>query len=461
MSKQRDSSVKPKARPQTADSDVCQLAVKMADCIRSTIEPGQRLLLAFSGGLDSCVLLHLLVEHRPSLGFELQAMHVHHGLSPNADDWAAFCKKTCLDLNIPLQIARVEVARDSGAGIEAAARQARYQALLGAAADYVVLAHHQDDQAETLLLQLLRGSGVKGLAAMAMIDKERRLLRPLLDVTREELLQYATARQLSWIEDESNLDCRYDRNYLRHDLIPLIEARFKSAKKVLARTAGHMAESADLLDDLAQIDATCSALSLREIRQRLPLDCLQKLSLPRGRNLLRWWLSLNQLDMPNAARLEEMLNQLLSARADAVISVKIGSDAHLRRFRNEVYVEYRCDSAPFSLLWSGQPQLELPDGSRLTFEKKTGQGLAFERLGIDKLRIASREGGERFKPDAQRPTRTLKHLLQEAGIPPWERQKLPLIYLDDELALVPGIGVTASMQAQPHDAGLVIEWHTG
>src|SRR5690606_10882018 len=128
-------------------------------------------------------------EHRPSLGFELEAMHVHHGVSPNADDWAAFCKKTCLDLNIPLQIARVEVARDSGAGIEAAARQARYQALLGAAADYVVLAHHQDDQAETLLLQLLRGSGVKGLAAMAMIDKERRLLRPLLDVTREELLQ--------------------------------------------------------------------------------------------------------------------------------------------------------------------------------------------------------------------------------------------------------------------------------
>ncbi|PKO25540.1 MAG: tRNA lysidine(34) synthetase TilS [Betaproteobacteria bacterium HGW-Betaproteobacteria-8] len=460
MSKQRDSTVRQKARAQAVDSAVNQLSAKLADYIGSTVEPGQHLLLAFSGGLDSCVLLHLLAEHRSALGFELQAMHVHHGLSPNADDWATFCKQTCTHLNIPLQIVHVEVAQDGGTGIEAAARQARYQALFGAKADYIVLAHHQDDQAETLLLQLFRGSGVKGLAAMAMMDKKRRLLRPLLDTSREELLQYATARRLSWIEDESNLDRRYDRNYLRHDLMPLIEARFKSAKKVLARTAGHMAESAGLLDDLAQIDAACSGLSLREIRQRLPLDCLQRLSLPRGRNLLRWWLSLNQLDMPNAARLEEMLNQLLSARADAVISVKISSDAHLRRFRNEVYVEYRCDSSPFSLLWSGQPQLVLPDGSRLTFEKRTGQGLASERLGIDKLRIASREGGERFKPDAQRPTRTLKHLLQEAEIPPWERQKLPLIYLDDELALVPGIGVTANMQAQAGETGLVIEWHT-
>lgn len=406
------------------------------------------------------MLLHLLAEYQPSLGFELHAMHVHHGLSPNADDWAAFCKKTCAQLKVPLRVVHVEVSLDDGSGIEAAARQARYQALFDAKADYIVLAHHQDDQAETLLLQLFRGAGVKGLAAMAMIDQERRLLRPLIDVSREELFQYATARRLTWIEDESNLDRRYDRNYLRHELMPQIETRFKGAKKVLSRTAGHMAESAGLLDDLAGIDASCSGLAIREIRQRLPLDCLQKLSLARGRNLLRWWLSLNQLNMPNAARLEEMLNQLLSARADAVISVKISPDAHLRRYRNEVYVEYRCNSTPFSLLWSGQSQLDLPDGSRLTFEKKPGQGLACERLGIDKLRVASREGGERFKPDGQRPTRTLKHLLQEANIPPWERQNLPLIYLDDELALVPGIGVAASLQALPHEAGLVIEWHT-
>jgi tRNA(Ile)-lysidine synthase len=460
LSNPRDTSAKPSAKTRAIDAAVSQLAAGLASRLAGIVLRGQRLLLALSGGLDSCVLLQLLAGQQKNLNFELHALHVHHGLSPNADDWVAFCEKTCADLQVPLQVVRVHVPLDSGAGIEAAARQARYRALFDSNADYIVLAHHQDDQAETLLLQLLRGAGVKGLAAMAMYDVDRRLLRPLIDVSREELLQYAKARKLHWIEDESNLDTRYDRNYIRHELMPLIETRFKSAKKVMARTSRHMAESAALLDELAELDAGCSGYSMQAIKQRLPLPCLQSLSLSRGRNMLRWWLSLNQLDMPNSARLEEMLNQLLSARADAVISVRINADTNLRRYQNDVYIESRHHPAPVSLLWCGQPELNLPDGSRLTFEKKTGQGLAFERLGIDKLRVAGREGGERFKPDQNRPTRTLKHLLQEANIPPWERQKLPLIYLQDELAVVPGIGVAASLQAAPHEPGLVISWHS-
>ncbi len=460
LSSLRDSSAKRTAKTRAVDTPVSQLFLKLADNLRNIVQPGQQLMLAFSGGLDSRVLLQLLAECRQSLGFELHAMHVHHGLSPNADGWAAFCEKTCADLKVPFSLTHVDVPLDSGTGVEAAARSARYQALSEAKSDYIVLAHHLDDQAETLLLQLLRGAGVKGLAAMAVLDRERRLLRPLIDVSREELFQFATERQLAWIEDESNQDRRYDRNYLRHELMPLLESRFKGTKKVLARTAKHMAESAGLLDDLALIDAGCSGLSARDIRQRLPLACLQRLSLPRARNLLRWWLSSNGLDMPNAARLEEMLNQLLSARPDAVISVKISSDTHLRRYHHDVYIESRQNSSPISLLWSGQAELPLPDGSYLVFEKRLGQGLAFERLGIDKLRVASREGGERFKPDAGRPTRTLKHLLQEANIPPWERQKLPLIYFHDELACVPGLGIAANLQAQPHETGLVVEWCT-
>jgi tRNA(Ile)-lysidine synthase len=459
LSDQRDPVKKRAAGTSAAASDSSQLLAGLTAQLGKFIQPGQQLLLAYSGGLDSCVLLHLLVQLRSELGFDLRAMHVHHGLSPNADDWVQFCEKTCATLDVPLRIVRVDVAVDKGSGIEAAARHARYQALFEAEADFIVLAHHQDDQAETLLLQLLRGAGVKGLAAMAAMDRQRRLLRPLLDISRGELLQYATARDLDWIEDESNLDRRYDRNYLRHEVLPLIEARFKSAKKVLARTAGHMAESAVLLDDLAQIDAACTGLSASEIRQRLPLDCLRKLALPRARNLLRWWLSLNQLEMPSAARLADMLNQLLCAREDAAISIKLSADAQLKRYRGAVYIDFRCSNAPFSLLWSGQPQLELPDGSFLTFEKRIGAGLACARLGVEKLRIASRDGGERFKPDASRPTRTLKHLLQEANIPPWERQRLPLVYLDDELAMVPGIGVAANLQPEPNEAGLLIEWH--
>ncbi|CAG0962376.1 tRNA(Ile)-lysidine synthase [Methylophilaceae bacterium] len=416
-------------------------------------------MLAFSGGLDSRVLLELLAEHRQSLDIHLHAMHVHHGLSPNADDWAAYCETTCESLQVPLKVVQVDVPLDSAIGLEAAARQARYQALFSFQADYVVLAHHQDDQAETLLLQLLRGAGVKGLAAMPMCDPRRRLLRPLLDFSRQELIRFAASRKLAWIEDESNQNTRYDRNFLRHEVMPLIESRFKAAGKSLARTAGHMAETSSLLDDLAGLDAACTGLQLQEIRQCLPLDCLQRLTMPRARNLLRWWLSLNQLDMPSAARLEEMLNQLLSARPDAVINVRISANASLRRYRNAIYVENRQNMDPIAMLWTGQPELTLPDGSRLSFWKEKGQGLACGRLHVDKLRVASRIGGERFKPDAQRPTRTLKHLLQEASMPPWLRQRLPLIYLDDELAVVPGIGVAAGLQAQADEAGLVITWH--
>ncbi len=446
-------------------SPVCHLSSLVAANLRNIAIPGRKLTLAFSGGLDSRVLLQLLTALRPSSGFELDAMHVHHGLSPNADTWAEFCRRTCESLDVPLAVVHVEVSRDSGLGVEAAARQSRYEALLSTQSHFIMLAHHQDDQAETLLLQLLRGSGVKGLAAMAAEDDARRIVRPLLEVPQEALREYAIANKLQWIEDESNEDTRYDRNYLRHEVLPVIERRFKRASKLLARTARHMAETALLLDELAAIDAAnpfrdqAAGFDLAGSRRMLPLSSLQALNLPRARNLLRWWLSLNGLEMPSASRLEEMLNQLLSARADAVISVNVGKDATLRRYQDAVYLERRHNDEPVSLLWSGQRELQLPDGSRLTFEKMSGQGLACERLGADKLRIASREGGERFKPDAKRPTRTLKHLLQEANIPPWERQRIPLIYLDDALAVVPGIGVAADFQAEDTETGLVIGWH--
>lgn len=422
-------------------------------------------MLAFSGGLDSRVLLQLLAENRALFNIQLEVMHVHHGLSPNADEWAQFCQQVCMDLNVPLKVVHVQVDKNSGLGVEAAARHARYHALSQSDADFIVLAHHQNDQAETLLLQLLRGAGPKGLAAMAKQDANRRLLRPLLDVSREELLQYAKAKKLLWIEDESNQDERYDRNFVRQTLLPTIEQRFKGASKTLARTAGHMAEADALLNDLAELDAQCLGLSEHDelseqsLRQSLPLTCLRRLSLPRARNLLRWWLALNDENLPSAARLEDMLSQLLSARADAVISIKIDANRQLRRYQDQVYIEERQNQALISLSWDGQSRIDLPDGGHLAFEKIMSQGLAFERLGVKKLRIASREGGERFKPNANRPTRTLKHLLQEAEMPPWERQKLPLVYLNDELVLVPGIGIAAGFEAEPGELGLSINWN--
>jgi tRNA(Ile)-lysidine synthase len=413
-----------------------------------------KLCLAFSGGLDSCVLLSALLNTQKKLNFELSVMHVHHGLSPNADAWADFCTETCQAAKVPIQVERVKVDQEIGLGVEAAARQARYQALLESEADFIVLAHHQDDQSETFLLQLLRGAGVKGLSAMAAFDKKRRLLRPLLDVSRAEIEAYASDAKLKWVEDESNQDVHYDRNFIRHEVTPLLTQRFPSFQIALARSASHMAETSGLLDDLAGLDAeTCIQES------RLNLLEIVKLSEARAKNLVRWWLASLGFSLPSKERLDEILKQLLHAKSDATIKLVIDADkANLRRYQGFAFIERVTELGTVAMIWQGEAELQLPDGSKLLFERKQGEGLAIDRLGSHKLRIANRKGGERFKPDLHRPTRTLKHLLQEANIPPWERNRLPLIYFDDALAVVPKIGVNCLMQANEKEVGLVISW---
>lgn len=421
-------------------------ALQHANCLNKP------LLLAFSGGLDSCVLLHLLAALKRQADFNLRAMHVHHGLSPNAGRWAEFCSDVCLQLGVPLQVVHVQVEQDSGQGVEAAARTVRYQTLLAATADYVVLAHHQDDQAETLLLQLLRGAGVKGLSAMGALDLNKRLLRPLLDISRAELQAYAERQGLRWMEDESNSDTAYDRNYCRQRILPVMLERFPAAKSTLARSAAHMAEAAQLLDELAAMDAGQHVCG-----RQLKVSGLADLAEPRARNLLRWWLSANQQRAPSSDRLREMLSQLLSAKADARIKLTL-ADAAIRRYRDFAYLEQAVPASAIAMSWQGEAELQLPDSSRLVFERKTGEGLALERLGISRLRISNRLGGERFKPDLARPTRTLKHLLQEAAMPPWLRERLPLVYCEDTLAVVPGVGVACELQARPDEAGLTVTW---
>lgn len=420
--------------------------------LQDHLPAGSTLLLAYSGGLDSSVLLHLLCSARENYSFNLRALHVHHGLSTNADSWAEFCAQVCQQLSVPFKLTRLTLNKHSGKGIEATAREGRYAALFAEQADYIALAHHQDDQAETVLLQLLRGAGSKGLSAMAAHDAGRRLLRPLLDISRAELEAYAREHQLKWVDDESNEDTIYDRNYLRHQVIPVIEKRFAAARTTLSRSAQLLAESAQLLDELAAIDAG-------EHFQQLEISHLAKLGEARARNLLRWWLATQHLSVPSAARLQEMLQQLLSAKPDASLKVMIDGSKHLwlRRYQGLAYIDAEPEEA-INTCWQGEAVIDLPDGSQLHFEPCKGQGLALQRLAINKLRISSRQGGERFKPDEARPTRTLKHLMQEAGIPPWLRQRMPLIYSGDELAVVPMLGIACHMQARPGEVGLLIIW---
>lgn len=449
---------KPKSSPETCVSGH-PLQIQFQSFLSQQLKSGAKLLLALSGGLDSCVLLHLLVAAQKKLPFELHALHVHHGLSPNADQWADFCMNICQRLNVPIEVVRLTLDKQTGKGIEAEARALRYGALFGhqmqgVKPDYVVTAHHQDDQAETFLLLLFRGTGLKGLASMAQVDGNRRLLRPLLNVPRMELEDYAKAHKLLWCDDESNADTYYERNFVRHDVLPVIQQRNPSVKATIARTASHMAEASQLLDELAFMD-------IKPLLQAnsLCLKGLQALGYARAKNGLRWWLQQNQLAMPNAEHLDELLAQLFTAKPDANIHIQI-QHLNLKRFQERAYLVSPDQLDPpqsFDLVWNGEDHIKLPNGAVLAFIEVFGSGLALKHE-FTRLRITNRKGGERFKPDTARPTRTLKYLLQKAQMPPWLREQLPLIYWQDDLVYVPEVGATAELKAKKDEPGLVIEW---
>ena len=277
-----------------------------------------RICIGFSGGLDSTVLLQVLAEARQSTVFSLSALHVHHGLSPNADIWARNCRAACHRLNIPFRLRRVAVVRAARTSLEEEARRARYAAMANTRADVIALAHHADDQAETVLLQLLRGAGPKGLAGMASVkplgfgSEQRPLVwRPLLAYTRAELLCYAVDQGLSWIDDESNLDIRFKRNFVRAEVMPVLARGFPSPVATLARAARHLAESAELADMLADMD-----LARAHLPSGLDVDALKMLPDIRLKNVLRRWLDVHQLRQPSEARLSALLRALRQSSND-------------------------------------------------------------------------------------------------------------------------------------------------
>jgi len=271
--------------------------------------------LGLSGGIDSVVLLHALwrMARAEAPAIHLSAAHVHHGISTRADDWAAFCSACCARLEVPLRVVRVEVPRDSGEGLEGAARRLRHGVFAELDADWLALAHHRDDQAETVLLNLLRGAGLTGAAAMPPAARRGglRLLRPLLGSGRAELESYARAHGLAWIDDESNADTRLTRNFLRHEVLTAIEARLPGSEAALARAAGHFAEALGLLDELAEQD-------WQQVRRgdAAQLSGLRELSPARLKNLLRWRLRQLGWQVPVTTRLDEFARQLLAAGPD-------------------------------------------------------------------------------------------------------------------------------------------------
>jgi tRNA(Ile)-lysidine synthase len=418
-----------------------------------------RLLVALSGGVDSVVLLHAVAALRRSHPFALGAVHVHHGLSPNADAWSEACAALCHELSVPLTVARVQVRRARAESLEAAARAARYEVFSAQQADALLLAHHADDQAETVLLQLLRGAGVLGLAAMPPIRvlataTGLRLVRPLLRCSRATIERYASSRRLSWVEDESNRNLDLDRNYLRRQLLPQLSLRFPGCRETLARAAQNLSEAQQLLDQLAEEDA---AGGVGE--GRLSLATLSALDPVRQRNLLRWFLRANGIAPPARERLSDVLRQMQMTRSDAHPRIEVGGRA-LRRFRGWLLLEPSAPAAAriWTLAWKGAPRLALPGGGQLVFAAAEGAGLSRARLEAAPVTVRSRSGRERLRLAAGRPSRSLKNLLQEAGIPAWKRPALPLLFVGEALAWAAGVGCDYRFRAQAGEAGVLVEW---
>jgi len=422
--------------------------------------------VAYSGGLDSTVLLYLaqqVADHFP--GVALKAVHVHHGLLAEADSWVTHCQVFCDRLAIPLSVCHVDARPEKGQSPEAAARDARYTALRGlmASGDTVLLAHHQEDQAETVLLQLLRGAGPRGLSGMAeeSVLGEGFKLRPLLGCSRAQLLAIAEQYALSWIEDPSNVSTDFDRNFLRQSLIPQLRQRWPGLSKSLSRSAALCGEADQLIELMAMQDLNTVLVSNTENKSVPPFEttglyipALLTLPIERRHNVLRRWCRLKDLPLPALVHLQGIDNTVLAAREDAQPLLQ-WPGAEARRYQQRLFLA-RPLSTPQTLdqSWDLARPLNLGDGRYLVAQPASGRGLAREFVLSAPLRVSFREGGEQIQPQGDSHTRTLHKLFQRAGVPPWERDRIPLLWQGKQLLAVVGYWLAAACVAGDGEPGV-------
>jgi tRNA(Ile)-lysidine synthase len=407
------------------------LARRLAALLPANVE----FCVALSGGLDSVALLTALAGQA-----RVRAIHVNHGLHPNAKRWSAHCRALCAKLKVPLTVVTTQVSRRRGESLEAEARKARYAVFAARlrAGEALLTAHHEDDQLETVLLQLLRGAGVAGLSGMpeCVPFASGWLARPLLSRTRAELEAWVRSRGVEWIEDDTNADERLDRNYLRRQVLPLVRARWPSAAATVARSARHAAEAKGLLDALARADVESAADGAA-----LCVTRLRSLDAPRRRNALRFWIARSGHRLPDAARLEEIVGALLEARADA--------NPVVRRHGGRLTIDAATTATPAGesrWSWRTARELAIPGGGSLTLRPDPKGRLDLDVLP-ETLTLRPRRGGERLRPRAAGRTRTLKALLQEEKIPAHARAELPLLFAGEQLIAVADLWVDASVQA--------------
>lgn len=440
--------------------------------------------IAFSGGLDSSALLHLAVAYGRQHGIAVLAFHVHHGISPNADAWLNHCVAACATLGIGFDARRVVLGK-SGSGVEAQARKLRYAALGALCAEHQVrlllTAHHLDDQAETVLLQLLRGSGTAGLSGMDAANSAPELLgnpdlvmaRPLLTLGRAALEQYVAEHHIRYVEDESNTHPRYARNALRHQVMPALAQAFPGYQERFARSAAHSQSAQRLLTELA----------VQDLSACLDGDCIDVAKLramtdgkthDRANNMLRYWFAQRGLRMPSTSWLTEMVTQLVEARHDAQVLVT-HPECHVRRHRDRLHITPKLAGLPGQrdpddegifvkegqlFRWTGEARLEFPDYGGVLYFDSADQGVTAEWLRAQALQIDFRKGGERLKPAHNRPTRPLKYHYQANDVPAWERARLPVVSAGKQLLYAAGIGMDSHHFGEGDGPFVQLRWES-
>jgi tRNA(Ile)-lysidine synthase len=419
-----------------------------------------RWVVGLSGGLDSIALLSILREYLQGKDNapELVAIHINHQLSPNASAWAQHCRAVCEEVGIPLTVRLVEVVPTGSGSLEDAARNARYRAFeeLLQADDVLMLAHHQDDQVETLMLRLLRGAGLQGLGAMRPLRDigKASLLRPLLSVPRSELEAYARQKNLAWVDDESNSDQSLDRNYLRHAVLPALEERWPAYREAFARAVAHSQEASGLIEELARQDREGRTNTDQYGYRLLSLAGFESLDHSRLKNLLRGWFASNEFPAPSSKQLEAIISEVIQAREDSTPLVETPR-WQVRRYRDQLYLMNPLpphDSEQVIQL-EGAGEVDLGGAGKLVAREVKGEGLS----PCGDMTIRFRDGGETLQL-AGRKTKTLKQLLQEQGVPPWLRSRVPLIYCGQKLVAVAGLGVVESCTIDKNEMGMVVQW---
>lgn len=407
------------------------------------LSAGKTIWVAYSGGVDSRVLLHLLAMAEHPHVTKINAIHIDHGLHPDSTQWAQHCAGISTELNVNFKCITVNVKDIKTHGTEAAARTARYQAFQQQLTqnDVLLTAQHQQDQSETLLLQLLRGAGPKGLSAMAQQFQlgKTTVIRPLLNVTQADVLAYAQHHQLQWIDDPSNIETRWNRNYIRHNIWPVIEERWPAAATTLSRSAEHCAEASELMTELAKMDM--AKLAIDSWSESLPISSLLTLSPARYKNVLRYFIECKQLLLPSTSCLQRVIDEVCLAKQDSMPLVS-WAGVDVRRYQDQLYfmpalAEHDVNQM---LECNDIDDLYINTQCTLSWQQQNGKGLKKDLITAG-LNVRFRQGGERIQLPKQTHHKTLKHLFQQWAIPPWQRDRIPLLFDGDQLVAVAGYAV--------------------